>query len=43
MKNSNPKVRVALLTVFYLTILLLLLWMESTGSYETPKFIYQGF
>ncbi|MEO7933024.1 MAG: hypothetical protein ABIT76_07690 [Chthoniobacterales bacterium] len=43
MTNPNQKPRALWLTLYYLAILLTLLWMEMSGSFETPKFIYQGF
>ena len=45
MTNSERKdvLRVVGLTIYYLFIILTLLWMEMNGSFEMPKFIYQGF
>lgn len=49
MTNSNPSLRfhpalkVALLTLYYLAIIVVLLWMQLHKCFAPPKFIYQGF
>ena len=41
--DAHPNVRVALLTVYYLAIILTLLLMYGEGNFSTPEFIYQEF
>jgi hypothetical protein len=51
MTNSDPNptprllpvLKTALLTLYYLAIILMLLWMQFHNAFVTPKFIYQGF
>jgi hypothetical protein len=44
MTNFPPRwIRLALLSLYYLLILLGLFALYSSGSYQTPTFIYQGF
>jgi D-Ala-teichoic acid biosynthesis protein len=40
---TNPRVRMAALTIYYLAILLGLILMYGRGNFSTPEFIYQGF
>jgi hypothetical protein len=44
MTNFPPRwTRLALLSIYYLLILLGIFVLYSSGSYKTPTFIYQGF
>jgi len=44
MENSRrPWIRLALLTLYYLAILVGLFAIYSSGSFQTPAFVYQGF
>jgi integral membrane sensor domain MASE1 len=40
---ANPWARVALVTVYYLAILLGLVLLYGKGDFSTPPFVYQGF
>lgn len=40
---SNPWVRGAALTLYYLAILIGLIVLYGKGDFSTPSFIYQGF
>lgn len=40
---NNPGVRIAVLTIYYLAIILGLIVMYGRGDFSTPPFIYQGF
>ncbi len=40
---KDPRVRVLLLTLYYLLIILGLIIMYGRGDFSTPPFIYQGF
>ena len=39
----HPWTRLALLTLYYLGILIGLFVIYSSGSFQTPAFVYQGF
>ncbi len=39
----DPRVRVILLTLYYLLIILALIIMYGRGDFSTPPFIYQGY
>ncbi len=41
--GNDPRVRVVLLTLYYLLIILALIIMYGRGDFSTPPFIYQGF
>ncbi len=41
--RHDPRVRVLLLTLYYLLIILALIVMYGRGDFSTPPFIYQGF
>ncbi len=44
MTNFLPRwTRIALLSLYYLLILLGVFLIYSSGSFKTPAFIYQGF
>ncbi len=40
---NDPRVRIVLLTLYYLLIILALIIMYGRGDFSTPPFIYQGF
>jgi hypothetical protein len=40
---NNRWVRFAVLTLYYLAILLGLIYLYGKGDFSTPPFIYQGF
>ncbi len=40
---KDPRVRILLLTLYYLLIILGLIIMYGRGDFSTPPFIYQGF
>lgn len=39
----NPWIRAVALTLYYLAILAVLIWMYGKGDFSTPGFVYQGF
>jgi hypothetical protein len=39
----QPWIRLTLLTLFYISVLIGLFAIYSSGSFKTPAFIYQGF
>jgi hypothetical protein len=39
----SPAVRVAVLTLYYLSVLAALLILQGRGQFKSPPFIYQGF
>jgi len=41
--STDPWVRLAALTFYYLAIILGLILMYGKGDFSTPPFIYQGF
>lgn len=41
--STNPRVRVVVLTLYYLAIIVGLIILYGRGDFTTPKFIYQGF
>ncbi len=41
--EAHPRSRVALLTLYYLAVLVALLMMYGRGNFETPEFVYQEF
>ena len=41
--EARPRLRVALLTAYYLGIILTLLAMYGRGDFSTPPFVYQEF
>jgi hypothetical protein len=40
---DHPRLRVALLTLYYLGVLLGLIKLYGRGDFSTPPFVYQGF
>ena len=40
---SNPLLRAATLTLYYLAILVGLIALYGRGDFSTPSFVYQGF
>jgi hypothetical protein len=40
---ARPRVRLVLLTLYYLAIVLMLILLYSTGNFATSSFVYQGF
>lgn len=41
--SSSPRLRIALMSLYYLLIILALLLMYGRGDFSTPPFIYQNF
>ena len=41
--GNDPRVRIVLLTLYYLLIILALIIMYGRGDFSTPPFICQGF
>ncbi len=41
--RHDPRVRILLLTLYYLLIIIALIIMYGRGDFSTPPFIYQGF
>ena len=41
--EAHPRSRLALLTLYYLTVIVVLLAMYGRGNFETPEFVYQEF
>jgi hypothetical protein len=41
--EAHPRTRVALLTFYYLAIIVGLLVLYGRGDFSTPPFVYQGF
>jgi hypothetical protein len=39
----SPAIRVAVLTLYYLSVLAALLYLHGRGQFKSPPFIYQGF
>jgi hypothetical protein len=40
---AQPRVRFAILTIYYLAILVALVALYGRGNFSTPPFIYQNF
>jgi D-Ala-teichoic acid biosynthesis protein len=40
---AKPRVRVVVLTIYYLAILAGLILLYGKGDFSTPPFVYQGF
>jgi hypothetical protein len=40
---QHPRLRTALLTLYYLGLIAALLAMYGRGNFDTPEFVYQGF
>ena len=41
--DARPRARLALLTLYYLAVIVALLAMYGRGNFETPEFVYQEF
>ena len=41
--EAHPRVRPAVLTLYYLAIIAALIAMYGRGNFETPEFVYQEF
>ena len=41
--SSNRLLRIAILTLYYLAIILALILLYGRGNFSTPPFVYQGF
>jgi len=41
--RDNPRLRVAVLTLYYLAIVAGLIVLYGRGDFSTPSFVYQGF
>ena len=41
--EAHPRSRLALLTLYYLAVMVVLLRMYGRGNFETPEFVYQEF
>ena len=41
--RDNPKLRVVVLTFYYLAIIAGLIVLYGRGDFSTPSFVYQGF
>jgi hypothetical protein len=39
----SPTIRVAVLMLYYLSVLAALLFLYARGQFQSPPFIYQGF
>lgn len=42
-KIKDPKLRLAALVIYYAAILGAVIYLQTSGNYSTPPFIYQGF
>ncbi len=42
-KIQNPRLRVLALVIYYAAILGAVIYLQMSGNYSTPPFIYQGF
>ena len=41
--ERHPAIHRALLTIYYLIVILVLIVMYGRGDFRTPPFVYQGF
>ncbi|MBV9489664.1 MAG: teichoic acid D-Ala incorporation-associated protein DltX [Verrucomicrobia bacterium] len=41
--SGHPKLRFALLVLYYLAVTVILLILYGRGNFSTPPFVYQGF
>jgi len=39
----NPRLRLLALVIYYAVILGAMIYLQMSGNYSTPPFIYQGF
>lgn len=42
-KIKDPRLRVAVLVIYYAAITAAVIYLQTKGNYHTPPFIYQGF
>ena len=41
--QNRPRTRIALMTIYYLGVIVGLVLLYGRGDFSTPSFVYQGF